>query len=250
MGPSEYPLYSSIYRDHWVPGVWSKDVISRSRHTIHTKTASTFSYTPCLSLKLKGTTGVIDWVPGFGWRALSRNQDIQFTRKLLLQFVDVHILLAVHGNLLFRPLHLQNDIRAKQVTCAIFGFLGPYNNYTCHNSMVLRNRSTTKESLRSTLLRYTFLSLYIYFFIYYMFEGANLNEINRRRAGRVGDPPRFLVQLLTLVTLSPGRWGDVLYRNRCVHSGCSRTAVGVPVLPAPLHRQTPIPRCVYVQSVS
>jgi hypothetical protein len=33
-------------------------------------------------------------------------------------------------------LDLQTDIHAKRVNYAIFGFLGPYNNYTCYNSMV------------------------------------------------------------------------------------------------------------------
>jgi hypothetical protein len=37
-------------------------------------------------------------------------------------------------------LDLQTDIRAKLVTYAIFGFLGPYKHYTCHISMVSRNR--------------------------------------------------------------------------------------------------------------
>jgi hypothetical protein len=36
-------------------------------------------------------------------------------------------------------LDLKTDIRAKLVTYAIFGFLGPYKHYPCHNSMVSLN---------------------------------------------------------------------------------------------------------------
>jgi hypothetical protein len=57
---------------------------------------------------------------------------------------------------------LQTDIRAKPVTYAIFGFLGPYKHYTCHNSVVSRNRLTTKWSLESKLLRYTFYSFHFF----------------------------------------------------------------------------------------
>jgi hypothetical protein len=53
-------------------------------------------------------------------------------------------------------LDLQKDIRVKLVTYVIVGVLGLYNNYTCHNSIVSRNRSTTKKSFRRTLLRYKF----------------------------------------------------------------------------------------------
>jgi hypothetical protein len=70
----------------------------------------------------------------------------------------------------------QKDIRAKLVTYAIFGFLGPYKHYTCHSSMVSRNRSTTKASFGRTLLRYTFLPfkkiLNVFFQKLYV-EGAN-----------------------------------------------------------------------------
>jgi hypothetical protein len=38
----------------------------------------------------------------FGWRLLSRDPDIQFTRELFLHVAEVHILLVVHGEILFR----------------------------------------------------------------------------------------------------------------------------------------------------
>jgi hypothetical protein len=63
-------------------------------------------------------------------------------------------------------LDLQTVIRAKWVTYAIFGILGPYENYTCHISMVSRNRSTTTWSFGRTLLRYTFWSFQTSFCIF------------------------------------------------------------------------------------
>jgi hypothetical protein len=41
------------------------------------------------------------------------------------------------------------DIRAKLVTYAIIGFLGPYTIYICHNSIVLKSGLTIKRPFGS-----------------------------------------------------------------------------------------------------
>jgi hypothetical protein len=91
-------------------------------------------------------TGVIDWVPGV-WL-----EDIISSSIYTIHTDYFYMLLMSVSDLLYQEishsdyLDLQSDIRAKLVTYAILVFLGPYKHYTCHNSMVSRNRSMTKGS--------------------------------------------------------------------------------------------------------
>jgi hypothetical protein len=84
-----------------------------------------------------------------GRRTLSRDPNTQFTWEIFLHVPEVHIWLLLYMGVFYSAYRdLQTNIRAKLVTYAIFGFLGPYNNYTCHNSVISRNGSTTKAIIR------------------------------------------------------------------------------------------------------
>jgi hypothetical protein len=61
------------------------------------------------------------------------------------------------------------------------------------------------------------------------------NIIESTQYGGVGDslslaPPSIFVSLLSLAPLSSGHLSGIHFCGRCVHSGCGKTGIGVPVL--------------------
>jgi hypothetical protein len=114
--------------------------------------------------------GMLSGSHHFGWRTISRDPDIQFTWEVRLHVAAGHTSLFVHEKALFRLSWPPNGHLRKQITCEIFGLSGPYNKYTCHNSMVSRNGSTTKrpfvrilKRFKFQLTKFYFLTLFIYF---------------------------------------------------------------------------------------
>jgi hypothetical protein len=128
-------------------------------------------------LQVEKTRG-IRWVPGLCGRAVSRVPDIQFTRELFLRVPNMSISTLLYVEHPYSDhLDLQTDIRAKWVTYAIFGFLGPYKNYTCHISMVSRNRLTTKCTFGSTRLWYTFWSYRLFLHLILLIKKVQLFKV-------------------------------------------------------------------------
>jgi hypothetical protein len=92
----------------------------------------------------RGTRGVItESQDFFGGQYLAFHTYNLHGNHFYVYLKSIRTFLYVENSYL-GALDLQTDIRAKRVTYAIFGFWGSYKNYTCHISMVSRNRSTTK----------------------------------------------------------------------------------------------------------
>jgi hypothetical protein len=96
-------------------------IIQNGSASIDTTVASLYLLASSFSFRiLRQAKKIQGWLPGsqgFGWRALSRNPHIQFTRELFLHVADVHIWLESCGNILFR-LSWSPSERSK--TCFLF----------------------------------------------------------------------------------------------------------------------------------